>query len=83
MSNEEIVTQLVQITENPSEVVYSVNMHHILQQVAQRMGSEALSLTKSDMNALRDEIKEALNQMMDYRDAVDEGLEAFKIIHDL
>ena len=41
MQYEEIVSRLFQITDNPSEVIYSITMQQVLTAIAYRMGDKA------------------------------------------
>jgi len=83
MSNEEIISRLTQLTSNPSEVVFSITYRTILTAIAQRMGIQALALSPEDLQLAMDEVKAALEHNLDYRDYVNEGLDAWEIVRNL
>ena len=82
LSQAEIVSALSRLTD-PTAVVYSITMQQILNQIALRMGEDALSLTQTDLQILQDDILSAIDEMIDCRDAIDEGIEVFKVTRQL
>ena len=84
MNHAEIVSALSRLIANPtSEVLYSITMHQVIQQIAYRMGEDALSLTTCDLQLLREEILAVIEHSLDCRDAIDEGIEVFRITRQL
>lgn len=49
MSDEEILSRIAQIAENPSEVVFAITCRTILSAIVQRMGINALALSPEDL----------------------------------
>lgn len=80
MTQTEIVSRLSRLVDEPtSDVLYSITMQNVLQQIAHQMGENALSLTAADLHLLREEVVNAILEMFDYRDAIDEGIAVFDI----
>jgi hypothetical protein len=84
MTQAEIVSRLFRLIDDPAaDALYSITMLHILKQIALRMGEDALSLSEADLQILRGEVEAAIQEMIDYRDAIDEGIETFRITRNL
>jgi hypothetical protein len=77
----EILSRLI---DNPtSDVLYSITMQHVLQQIVYRIGDNALSLTQADLELAREEVVAAINHSLDCRPYIDEGLDAWTITRHL
>lgn len=84
MNQSEIVSRLSCLIDSPtSDVLYSITMQHVLQQIAYRMGDNALNLSRADLELARDEVQAAINHSLDYRVYVDEGLNIWQITRKL
>lgn len=83
MSHDEIITQLTQITENASEIIYCITMQSIIRQIVQRMSADALSLSVEDLQLAMAEVKEAISHNLDEREYIDMGLDAWEVIRNL
>jgi hypothetical protein len=83
MQREEIVTRLAQIADSPSETIYSITIESILEQLAQRLGDEALTLSPEDIQLACDEVRTAIDHNLDERDYIDMGLDAWEIVRNL
>jgi hypothetical protein len=46
MSHDEIVSRLTQLTENPAEVLFSITMQRVIDEIVGRLGIQALSLSR-------------------------------------
>ena len=58
MNHAEIVSRLSRLIDNPaSDVLSSITMQHVLEQIAQRMGDNALYLSVDDLNLARDKVR--------------------------
>jgi len=55
MRQQEIVAHLSRITD-PSVVIYTLTMHDVLSAIVRSNGTEALTLTKSDLNQAKEEV---------------------------
>ena len=75
MTHTEIVSSLSRLIESPtSDVLYTVTMHQVIQQIAHRMGDNALSLSKTDLELAREEVQAAIDHSLDHRPYIEEGL---------
>lgn|GEM_PF-1365139 len=84
MTQQEIVSALSRLIDEPAtDVLYSITMQQVIQQIALRMGEDAMSLSQSDLQILRDEVVTAIQEMIDCRDAIDEGIASFQVIRNL
>lgn len=83
MQREEIVTHLAQIAPRPSDTIYSITIESILEQLAQRLGDEALTLSPEDIQLACEEVRIAINHNLDERDYIDMGLDAWEIVRNL
>ena len=80
MTHSEIVSRLSRLTDSrTSDVLYSITMQHVLQQIAYRMGEAAFSLSRADLLLAKEEVQVAINHSLDYREYVDEGLDVWEI----
>lgn len=84
MNHTEIVSQLSRLLDSPtSDVLYSITMHQVLQQIAHRMGDDALSLSAEDLQLAKEEVLAAIEHSLDHRPYVEEGLDSWEITRHL
>lgn len=83
MHDEEVVNQLSGIAVNPSEAIYSITMHDIINAIVHRLGEKALTLTNTDLQLAREEVNEAINHNLDIREYIDIGLDSWEITRKL
>ena len=62
MNHAEIVSHLSSLIDSPTtDVLYKITMKQVIQQIAYRMGDDALSLTHADLELAREKVKEAIS----------------------
>jgi len=61
---------------NPTEIVYSITMETVLSAIVKRMGDNALSLTVEETELTRRRDKAAIDNNLDIRDYLEEGINA-------
>ena len=83
MSHDEIVSRLTQLAGNPTEVLFSITMQRVIDEIVGRMGIQALALTTEDLQMVKQEVLAALEHNLDEREYIDEGLDAWEIVRDL
>jgi hypothetical protein len=54
-------------------------MQQVLTAIVRRMGDDALFLSADDLQLLREEVVAVIEHSLDYREVIDEGIEAFNI----
>jgi hypothetical protein len=80
MTHTEIILHLSSLIDSPtSNVLYSITMQQVLTAIVRRMGDDALFLSADDLQLLREEVVAVIEHSLDYREVIDEGIEAFNI----
>jgi hypothetical protein len=64
VTHAEIVSHLSRLTD-PTAVLYSVTMQQVINQIAYRMGDDALPLTPADLELARNEVQAAIDHVLD------------------
>ncbi|MGE0155438.1 MAG: hypothetical protein AB7T17_00220 [Geobacter sp.] len=84
MTHDEVVSHLSRLIDSPaSEPLYSITMHHVVQQIAHRMGESALSLSADDLQLARTEALSVLQHRMDHRPYLEEALDCWDLVRQL
>lgn len=84
MTRTEIVSHLSLLIDNPtSDVLYSITMQQVINQIAYLMKEDALSLSTEDLELAREEVQAAIDHVLDYRPAIGAGLDAWQITRKL
>ncbi|HIJ80424.1 MAG TPA: hypothetical protein HPP76_01790 [Desulfuromonadales bacterium] len=78
MRQQEIVRHLSRITD-PSVIIYTLTMHDVLTAIVRGIGSEALTLSQSDLNQAKEEVVAALEHHLDIREYIDIGVETWNV----
>jgi len=84
VTHSEIVSRLSRLIDNPTtEALYTITMHHVLQQIVNRMGNDAVSLSGEELQLAMIEVQEAINHNLDIREYIDMGLDVWEITRKL
>lgn len=84
MTHDAVVAHLSQLIDNPtSDVLYSITLQDVLTTIALRMGTDALSLSASDLHLAREEVLAVLQHRMDHRPYLEEALDCWQIVRQL
>ena len=84
MTQSEIVVRLSRLIDSPtSDVLYAITMQQVIQQIAHRMGENALFLTPPELELARDEVQSAIDHHLDIREYIAIGLDSWEIVRNL
>jgi hypothetical protein len=84
VNHAEIVSHLSRLIDSPtSDFLYTISLKQVIQQIAHRMGDDALSLTQADLELARNEVQASIDHGLDYRPFVDDGLDVWEITRKL